>query len=133
MIRKVAAITGIITTIAGTGVVGYTGNGGLAKVATLDSPEAVHLAPSGDIYIADTGNHVVRRVQAGSGTITTIAGTGAAGYSGDGGSATLAQLNRPRGIAISTTGTYYVGDKNNHRIRKVTGALSVVAWVETRS
>lgn len=133
VIRKVAAITGIITTIAGTGVVGYTGNGGPATVATLDSPEAVHLAPSGDIYIADTGNHVVRRVQAGSGTITTIAGTGAAGYSGDGGSATLAQFNRPRGIAISTTGTYYVGDKNNHRIRKVTGALSVVAWVETRS
>jgi len=133
VIRKIAALTGIITTVAGTGVVGYTGNGGPATAATLDGPEAVHLAPSGDVYIADTGNHVIRRVQAGSGIITTIAGTGAAGFAGDGGSATAAQFNRPRGIAIASTGTYYIGDKNNHRIRKVTGALSVVAWVETRS
>ncbi len=133
VIRKIAAITGIVTTIAGTGAAGYTGNGGPATAARLDSPEAVHLAPTGDVYIADTGNHAIRRVQAGSGAITTIAGTGASGYAGDGGSATLAQFNRPRGIAVGSTGTYYVSDKNNHRIRKVTGALSVVAWVETRS
>ena len=133
VIRKIAAITGIVTTVAGTGTAGYTGNGGPATSARLDAPEAVHLAPTGDIYIADTGNQAIRRVQAGSGTITTIAGTGVAGYAGDGGSATLAQFNRPRGVAVSPTGTYYVSDKNNHRIRKVTGALSVVAWVETRS
>lgn len=133
VIRKVAAATGIVTTVAGTGAAGYTGNGGLAVLATLDAPEAVHLAPTGDIYIADTGNNVVRKVQVGSGTITSIAGTGAAGYAGDGGSATLAQFNRPRGIAVASSGVYFISDKNNHRIRKVTGALSVVAWVETRS
>jgi sugar lactone lactonase YvrE len=132
VVRKIAAITGIITTVAGTGTAGYTGNGGLATLARLDSPEAVHLAPTGDIYIADTGNHAIRKVQAGSGIITTLAGTGAAGYAGDGGSATLAQFNRPRGIAVASTGVYFISDKNNHRIRKVTGALSVVAWVETR-
>lgn len=133
VVRKIAAITTIISTVAGTGTAGYTGDGGPATSARLDSPEAVHMAPSGDLYIADTGNHAIRRVQAGSGTITTIAGTGASGYAGDGGPATLAQFNRPRGIAVSTTGTYYISDKNNHRIRKVTGVLSVVAWVETRS
>ena len=133
VVRKIVAITTIITTVAGTGTAGYTGDGGAATSGRLDAPEAVHLAPSGDLYISDTGNHVVRRVLAGSGTIATIAGTGAAGYAGDGGPATLAQFNRPRGIAVTTTGTYYISDKNNHRIRKVTGALSVVAWVETRS
>ena len=132
VIRKIAALTGIITTIAGTGTAGFTGDGGPATSARLDSPEAVHLAPTGDIYISDTGNHAVRRILAATGILTTIAGTGAAGYAGDGGSATLAQFNRPRGIAVASTGTYYVSDKNNHRIRKVTGALSVVAWVETR-
>lgn len=132
VVRRITAITGIITTIAGTGTAGFSGNGGPATSARLDAPEAVHLAPTGDIYISDTGNHAVRRVLAGSGTIAAIAGTGVAGYAGDGGSATLAQFNRPRGIAVWSSGTYYVSDKNNHRIRKVTGALSVVAWVETR-
>ena len=132
VIRKIAALTGVITTIAGTGTAGFTGDGGPATSARLDSPEAVHLAPTGDIYISDTGNHAVRRILAATGILTTIAGTGAAGYAGDGGPATLAQFNRPRGIAVASSGTYYVSDKNNHRIRKVTGALSVVAWVETR-
>jgi hypothetical protein len=132
VVRKIAGSTGIITTVAGTGTAGYTGDNGAATSARLDAPEAAHLAAGGDLYIVDTGNHAIRRVQAGTGTITTIAGTGTGGFAGDGGPATQAQLDTPRGIGISSTGVYYVGDKANRRVRKVTGILSVVAWVETR-
>jgi sugar lactone lactonase YvrE len=131
VIRKISA-AGIITAFAGTGTAGYTGNGGLATSARLNSPEAVHLAPSGDVYIADTGNNVIRKVAVGSGIISTIAGTAVAGFAGDGGPATSARLDSPRGLAISPSGIFYIADKNNHRIRRVAGALAVVAWVETR-
>jgi hypothetical protein len=130
-VRKISAI-GVITTFAGTGTAGYTGDGGLATAARLRAAEAVHLAPSGDVYIADTGNHVVRRVQAGSGIISMIAGTGTSGFGGDGGPATAALLDTPRGVAVASSGVFYIGDRNNHRVRKVGGALAVVAWVETR-
>ncbi len=129
-IRKISA-AGVITTFAGTGTSGYTGNGGLATSARLNAPEAVHLAPSGDVYIADTGNNVIRKVAVGSLIISTIAGT-VAGFAGDGGPAASARLDSPRGLAIAPTGIYYIADKNNHRIRRVAGALAVVAWVETR-
>ncbi len=131
VIRKIDP-AGNITTFAGTGTAGYMGDGGLATAARLNVPEAIHLAPSGDIYIADTGNHVIRRVRAGSGIISTIAGTGVAGFSGDGGPAISAQLSGPRGLAIAPSGVYYIADKGNDRIRRVAGAISVVAWVETR-
>lgn len=131
-IRKVAAGTGIITTSAGTGTAGFSGDGGAATSAQLNAPEAVHLNSVGDLYIADTGNNRIRRVVPG-GTITTIVGTGAAGSAGDGGSPTAAQLDTPRGLGISSTDAYYIGDRNNNKIRKVGGNLSVVAWVETRT
>ena len=131
VIRRISA-AGIITTFAGTGIAGYTGNGGVATAARLNTPEAVHLAPTGDVYIADTGNHAIRRVRAGSQIISTIAGTGASGFSGDGGPAASAQLHSPRGLAIGPSGIYYIADKDNHRIRRVAGAVAVVAWVETR-
>ncbi len=130
-IRKISA-AGIITTFAGTGVAGNTGDGGLATAARLNFPEAVHLVPNGDVYIANTASHVIRRVRTGSGIITTIAGTGVAGFSGDGGPAIAAQLRTPRGLAIAPSGVYYIADKDNNRIRRVAGAISVVAWVETR-
>jgi len=130
-IRKVNAL-GVISTVAGTGTAGYTGDGGLATAARLNAPEAVHLAPSGDIYFSDTGNHVMRRVQVGSLNIATMAGNGTPGFSGDGGPATSAQLNTPRGVAVHSSGVVYVSDKNNHRVRKVGGVVAVVAWVETR-
>ena len=129
---RIVSAGGAVTTFAGTGTAGYTGNGGLATNARLSAPEAVHLAPSGDVYIADTGNQVIRRVAVGSGIISTIAGTGVAGFAGDGGPASAARFDSPRGLAISPTGVYYVADKNNHRIRRIAGALAVVAWVETR-
>jgi len=130
-VRKVSGATGIITTFAGTGTAGFLGDGGAAIAARLNAPEAVHLNPAGELYIADTANNRIRRVSTG-GTITTIAGTGTAGFSGDGSSATGAELNAPRGIGISSTGVYYIGDRTNNRVRKVTGVLSVVSWVETR-
>src|SRR5262249_30588029 len=130
-IRKVTAL-GIITTVAGTGVAGFSGDGGAATSARLNAPEACHLSTSGDLYIADTGNNRIRRVS--GGTITTVVGTGVAGFSGDGGPPISAQIDTPRGTAISSTGVYYIGDRNNHRIRKVggIGSTTVVAWVETR-
>ena len=131
-VRKVSAATGFITTYAGTGTSGFLGDGGAATSARLSSPQAVSLNSAGDLFIADTGNDRVRRV-AGSGTITTIAGTGVAGNTGDGGPATAARLSSPRGVAVSATGAYYIGDRGNDRVRKVTGLISVVAWVETRT
>ena len=130
-IRKVAAGTGIITTYAGTGAAGFSGDGGAATSAQLNGPEAVHPSSVGDLYIADTGNNRIRRVSPG-GTITTVAGTGTAGAAGDGGAATAAQLDTPRGIGLSSTGAYYIGDRNNNKIRKVM-SFAVVAWVETRT
>ncbi len=132
-VRKVSVATGNISTYAGTGTAGFLGDGGAATSARLSSPQAVSLNATGDLYIADTGNNRIRRVQAASGTITTIAGTGTAGTTGDGGPATAARLSSPRGVTVSATGAYYIGDRGNNRARKVTGLLSVVAWVETRS
>jgi len=132
-IRKVTASTGIITTIAGTGTAGFSGDGGAATSARISAPEAVEMDSAGNLYIADTGNHRIRWVAAG-GTISTVAGNGTAGFSGDGGSPTAAMFDTPRGIGIdSSSGAYYIGDRNNNRIRKVSGNLSVVAWVETRT
>jgi sugar lactone lactonase YvrE len=133
VIRKVTVATGTITTFAGTGTAGSTGDGGAAASATLNAPQAIDVSSAGDFYIADTGSNKIRRVQSGSLIITTIAGTGTAGFSGDGGAATSANLNSPRGIAIASTGVYYIGDTTNNRIRKVTGLYAVVAWVETRT
>ena len=104
---------------------------GLWASAQLNAPEAMHLNSVGDLYIADTVNNRIRRVSSG-GTITTVAGTGTAGSAGDGGSATAAQLDTPRGIAIGSNGAYYIGDRNNNKIRKVVN-FAVVAWVETRT
>ena len=132
-IRKVSAATGIITTYAGTGTAGFLGDGGAATSARLNAPQAVAVNSAGDLFIADTVNNRIRRVAAGSGTITTIAGTGTAGGTGDGGPATAARISSPRGIAVAATGAYYIGDRGNSRVRKVTGLIAVVAWVETTS
>jgi DNA-binding beta-propeller fold protein YncE len=93
---------------------------------------ALTLNSAGDLYITDTANNKVRLVTA-AGIITTIVGTGTAGSAGDGGSPTSAQLNGPAGIAVSSTGVYYISDTNNNKIRKVSGHFAVVAWVETRT
>ena len=107
--NRVRAIrNGVIDTIAGTGEVGYAGDGGPAVEAALSWPTALELDQAGNLYIADTRNHVVRRVAL-DGTITTIAGTGVAGASGDGGPATQAMLRQPQGLALAEDGSIFVG------------------------
>src|SRR3990167_6416847 len=126
-IRKVDA-AGTITTVAGTGESGYSGDGGLATAASLAYPTVVALDGSGTLYIADTNNQRIRKVDA-AGTITTVAGTGRYGYSGDGGSATAAILNYPDGVALDNSGNLYIADTANQRIRKVdtAGIITTVA------
>ncbi len=116
-IRKVAP-SGIITTVAGTGTSGDTGDTGLAAAAQLNQPLGVTLTSDGTLYIADTFNHRIRKVDP-SGIITTVVGTGSAGFSGDDGSATVAQLNYPIGVAVASDGTMYIADWGNRRVRKV--------------
>ncbi len=126
-IRKVTP-DGVISTIAGTGESGFGGDGGPATQAALAYPTSVAVAADGAIYIADTRNHRVRKLAA-DGTLTTVAGTGAAGFSGDGGPATIARLNSPRGVAVSSDGKLYIVDRENRRIRMVDtdGLITTIA------
>ncbi|GIU91012.1 MAG: hypothetical protein KatS3mg010_2111 [Acidimicrobiia bacterium] len=120
-IRKWIAATGAVVTIAGTGTSGNTGDGGPATAARLYSPMGVDVDAAGNVYIADFGNHTIRRIDATTGTISRIAGTGAIGNSGDGGAATSATLYAPKDVAVSDDGqTVYIADSSNNRIRKLT-------------
>ncbi|HEV2348783.1 MAG TPA: choice-of-anchor D domain-containing protein [Terriglobia bacterium] len=127
-IRRVDAATGIITTYAGNGTKGYTGDGGLATSAELNFPTGLAIDLAGNLYIADSGNFVVRRVSP-SGVITTFAGDGIEGFSGDGGPASAAQLstfNQQIGLAVDSAGNLYIADRGNQRIRVVnTQAASI--------
>ncbi len=118
VIRK-TDLAGIVTTVAGTGEQGFAGDGGPATSAQLDSPAGVAVNAAGDIYIADTHNQRIRMVS--GGTITTIAGTGVAGFSGDGGAAASAQLSNPTALALDSSGNLFIADTDNHRIRKISG------------
>ncbi len=120
-IRKVTISTGIITTIAGIGTAGFSGDGGPAVGASLNFPGGMVLDPAGNIYFDDDANHRVRRIDT-SGIITTVAGNGSVGFSGDGGPATSAQLNGEFGVALDASGNLYIADILNNRIRKVTAA-----------
>jgi len=129
-VRKVTGAT--ISTIAGSGVMSYSGDGGSATAAQLNTPEAVAVDSSGNVYIADTVNNVIREISA-KGVISTIAGTGTAGFGGDGGSATSAQLNSPQGVAVDSSGNVYVADTANARVRKISGGtISTVAGSATQ-
>ena len=126
-IRKVSA-TGVITTVAGTGMAGFSGDGGAATAAQLYSPYGVALDGAGNLYFADNRNERIRKVDS-AGVITTVAGTGIYGFSGDGGAATAAQLNSPYGVALDGSGNLYIADTSNQRIRKVdsAGVITTVA------
>ncbi|MCW3121794.1 MAG: hypothetical protein JWQ38_1286 [Flavipsychrobacter sp.] len=115
---------GIIRTIAGDGTFGYSGDGGPATAATFRGPGGIKTDRDGNIYISDCNNNRIRMINT-SGIISTIAGNGVAGYSGDGGSATSAQISGPSGVAIDGTGNIYIADGNNFRVRKITKELSV--------
>jgi len=132
-IREVNAITKVITTIAGTGIAGHLGDGGLATAAQLSfsgsSLPGIAIDASGNIYIGDYGNDRVRKINATTHIITTIAGTGVDGYSGDGGVAVAASLSGPSGIALDATGNVYFADNNNSVIRKITVATGKISTV----
>jgi sugar lactone lactonase YvrE len=128
-IRKVTAGTGIITTVAGNGTAGYSGDGGPATSAAINVPEDTALDSAQNLYIADEANNRVRRVSADTGIITTAAGNGVAGYSGDGGPATGASLNQPAGTAVDAAGNLYIADGANQRIRKVAAGTGIITTV----
>jgi len=118
-IRKVDVATGIITTVAGNGTVGDGGDGSLAINAELDSAQDMVVDNAGNVYISDWLNNKIRKVDANTGIITTIAGTGDSGFSGDGADATLARLKSPSGIALDATGNIFFCDRGNDRVRKI--------------
>jgi hypothetical protein len=123
--------TGIISTVAGTyeSYGGFAGDGGPATSAELSGPSAVLLSSEGDVYIADTDNCRIRKVDHATGVITTWAGTGAPGSSGDGGPATGAQLSAPNDLAMDAAGNLYVAELGGYRIRRISpaGVISTVA------
>lgn len=114
---------GAIETVCGDGTPGYSGDGGPASAAQLDGPYGLALGPDGSLYVADTENNVIRRVDAG-GVITTIVGTGAAGFAGDGETAGACALDRPSGVTIAADGALWISDSSNHRVRRVAGVAA---------
>jgi uncharacterized protein (TIGR03437 family) len=128
-VRKVSANNGIITTIAGNGTQGSSGDGGPATAAELNTPTGVAVDASGNIFIADSLNIRIRKVSP-SGIITTYAGNGiCCGFSGDGGPATLAELNNADGIAVDASGNLFIADQRNSRIRSVSAATGIITTV----
>lgn len=131
-IRKITTSTGIITTIAGTGVQGFSGDGSSAISAQFNFPTGLVFDPSGNLFILDKNNQRIRKINT-SGVISTIAGTGIGGYSGDGGIATLANINNPNDIALDLIGNIYFSDQSNQRIRKINPSGIITTAVGTGS
>ncbi len=123
---RMVDLSGVITTVAGSGEQGFSGDGDPATSAELRFPRGVAVDDAGNLYIADFGNRRVRRVR--SGVITTVAGSGEQGFSGDGGPATTAELNGPADVAVDDAGNLYIADTGNHRVRRVrSGVIMTVA------
>ena len=125
-----SATTGTIGTVAGAGLPGFDGDGGPATVALLNYPQAVCFLPGGELVVADTENHRIRRIDAATGIVRTVAGTGAAGFGGDAGPATAAALNGPAAVLADGTGNLFIADTRNHRVRRVdasTGLITTLA------
>lgn len=131
-IRKISVATGAISTLAGNGTAAYAGDGlsSTDGAVSVNAPWGLALDGAGNLYVADTGNNVVRRIAAASGLITTVAGTGQQGSSGDGQAATAATLNQPQGVSVDSGGNLYIADTSSNRIRRVdavTGIIDTVA------
>jgi DNA-binding beta-propeller fold protein YncE len=118
-LRGVDPRTGTISTRAGSGAKGYSGDGGAATTATFNGPKELAVDAAGNVFIVDTENHAIRRIDAQTGTVSTVAGSGRRGPGGDGGPATSAELDRPHGVAVASDGGVFVGDTNNHRVRRI--------------
>ena len=131
-IRRLDLGTGRTTTVAGNGERGYSGDGGAATDATLNMPHEIRFDQAGHLYIVERDSHTVRRVDATTGIISTVAGTGEAGFSGDGGPATAARLRQPHSIAFDPEGRLLICDIGNHRIRRVDPATGIIeTWAGT--
>jgi len=131
-IRRIDPSTGRTTTIAGNGSIGYSGDDGPATQAALNMPHEIQFDRDGHLYIVERDSHAVRRVDGNTGLISTVAGTGEAGFSGDGGPATDAQLRQPHSIAFDPQGRLLICDIGNHRIRRVDPATGVIdTWAGT--
>ena len=126
-IRRVDPATGNVTAVAGGGET--LGDGGPATAASLARPRGVVVDAMGNVFIADTGHHSIRRVDASTGVITTVAGTGTSGFSGDGGPATNARLADPSGVAVDASGNIFVSDTGNGRVRRVDGRSGAITTV----
>lgn len=129
-VREVVASTGNIQTVAGNGTAGFSGDGGAATSAQLNLPGGIFVDSSGNIFIADTNNQRVREVLASTGNINTVAGSGTQGFSGDGGAATSAALNKPGDVFVDRSGNIFIADTNNSRVREVAASTSK-PWLGT--
>ncbi len=118
VVRRIGS-DGVITTVAGSGKKGGLGDGGPALEAQFDQPHEIRFGPDGSLYVADMSNHRIRRVDSRSGIVTTVAGTGHPGFSGDGGAATQAALHNPISIQFDANGNLFICDIGNHRVRRV--------------
>jgi serine/threonine-protein kinase len=127
-IRRISAATGVIDTVAGTGERAFSGDGGPTTVAALNAPDSLAFDGAGNLYVAEYENRV-RRIDAGTGVISTVVGNGAEGFSGDGGPARNALISHPHGLAVAAGGTIYLADTWNQRIRRVdpAGTITTVA------
>jgi sugar lactone lactonase YvrE len=129
VVRQVSTATGVITRVAGNYTAGFSGDGGLAAAAQLSAPRGIALDAASNVYIADTGNLRIRRVAAATGLITTVAGTGAAGFAGDGGDPTAARFSSLTGLAADSNGNLYVADTDNHCVRYVDFGTNTITTV----
>jgi protein gp37 len=129
VIREVVKATGDIITIAGNGTAGYKGDGGPATSAEIDSPRGITVDSAGNVFFADNPNNVIREIVKATGDISTVAGDGTAGYKGNGGPATAAELNSPNTVVVNSAGDLFIGDANNNAIREVAtnGDISTIA------
>jgi sugar lactone lactonase YvrE len=134
-IRKVAAGTGIISTYSGNSLAAYSGDGGPAVSASMYAPAGCALDSTGNLYVAEAGNNIVRKIAASTGIITTVAGTGfghgcaGGGFGGDGGQATKAQLFCPNGVAVDASGDLFISDTGNQRVREVNAQTGVITTI----
>lgn len=134
-IRRLDLQSRRMTTVAGNGQRGYSGDGGPAREASLNMPHEIRFDKAGNLYIAERDNHVIRKVDGKTQIISTVAGTGAPGYSGDGGPATKAQLRQPHSIALDPGGGLLICDIGNHRVRRLdlkTGVIETYAGTGER-
>ena len=129
LIRRVDHASGLVATVAGNGVQGYAGDGGPAVVASVDSPWGLAVDGGGNLYVADMHNQRIRRIDAATGVITSVAGTGQPGFSGDGGAAGVAALRMPRGVSLDAAGNVFLADSSNHRVRRVDAATGLITTI----